>query len=85
MPKQPDKQKTTKNQPVKNIWTEERSVRLRLHPWRSKVHTTPTETLRLRNGSNVSKTNTFDANSIMEQMGQMMQQWGNYDSCPSTK
>ncbi|GFX27694.1 nucleic-acid-binding protein from transposon X-element [Trichonephila clavipes] len=45
---------------------------------RPESHTTPTKTKTYASAvaQNKKETNTFDANLIMEQMGQMMLQWG---------
>ncbi|GFS73359.1 hypothetical protein TNCV_4712301 [Trichonephila clavipes] len=63
--------KQQKKQPNKNIWTEKAKERVQKSAPRQQKPSYASVT-----AQNVSKTNTFDANSIMEQMGQMMQQWG---------
>ncbi|GFU47473.1 hypothetical protein TNCV_4823501 [Trichonephila clavipes] len=70
-PSNPVNRKQQKKQPNKNIWTEGQGARSEVHTTRQQKPSYASVT-----AQNVSKTNTFDANSIMEQMGQMMQQWG---------
>ncbi|GFT94705.1 nucleic-acid-binding protein from transposon X-element [Trichonephila clavipes] len=70
-PNNPINRKQQKKQPNKNIWTEKAKERAQKSTPRQQKPSYASVT-----AQNVSKTNTFDANSIMEQMGQMMQQWG---------
>ncbi|GFT43885.1 nucleic-acid-binding protein from transposon X-element [Trichonephila clavipes] len=70
-PSNPVNRKQQKIQPNKNIWTEKANERVQKSTTRQQKPSYVSVT-----AQNVSKTNTFDANSIMEQMGQMMQQWG---------
>ncbi|GFV63220.1 nucleic-acid-binding protein from transposon X-element [Trichonephila clavipes] len=71
-PSNPVNKKQQKKQPNKNIWTEKAKERTQKSTPRQQKPSYASVT-----AQNVSKNNTFDANSIMEQMGQMMQQWGN--------
>ncbi|GFX04534.1 hypothetical protein TNCV_900621 [Trichonephila clavipes] len=67
----PVNRKQQKKQPNKNIWTEKAKERVQKSTPRQQKPSNASVT-----AQNISKTNTFDANSIMEHMGQMMQQWG---------
>ncbi|GFV33949.1 nucleic-acid-binding protein from transposon X-element [Trichonephila clavipes] len=60
-----------KNQPNKNIWTEKAKERTQKSTPRQQKPSYASVT-----AQNTSTNNTFDANTIMQQMGQMMQQWG---------
>ncbi|GFV83518.1 nucleic-acid-binding protein from transposon X-element [Trichonephila clavipes] len=70
-PSNPVNRKQQKKQPNKNIWTEKAKERAQKSTPRQQKPSYASIT-----AQNISKTNTFDANSIMEHMGQMMQQWG---------
>ncbi|GFW83916.1 nucleic-acid-binding protein from transposon X-element [Trichonephila clavipes] len=70
-PSNPVNRKQQKKQPNKNIWTEKDKERAQKSTPRQQKPSYASVT-----AQNISKTNTFVANSIMEHMGQMMQQWG---------
>ncbi|GFS50373.1 probable RNA-directed DNA polymerase from transposon X-element [Trichonephila clavipes] len=67
-PSNPVNRKQQKKQPNKNIWTEKAKERAQKSTPRQQKPSYASVT-----AQNISKTNTFDANSIMEHMGQMMQ------------
>ncbi|GFW53061.1 hypothetical protein TNCV_131261 [Trichonephila clavipes] len=63
--------KQQKNQPNKNIWTVKAKKRTQKSTPRQQQPSYASTA-----AQNIPKHNTFDANSIMQQMGQMMAQWG---------
>ncbi|GFS70244.1 nucleic-acid-binding protein from transposon X-element [Trichonephila clavipes] len=70
-PSNPINRKQHKNQPNKNIWTEKSKERTQKSTSRQQKPSYASVT-----AQNTSTNNTFDANAIMQQMGQMMTQWG---------
>ncbi|GFW37301.1 nucleic-acid-binding protein from transposon X-element [Trichonephila clavipes] len=70
-PSNPINRKQHKNEPNKNIWTEKAKERTQKSTPRQHKPSYASVT-----AQNTSTNNTFDANAIMQQMGQMMQQWG---------
>ncbi|GFU91666.1 RNA-directed DNA polymerase from mobile element jockey [Trichonephila clavipes] len=70
-PSNPINRKQHKNQPNKNIWTEKAKVRTQKSTPRQRKPSYASVT-----AQNTSTNNTFDANTIMQQMGQMMQHSG---------
>ncbi|GFU60027.1 hypothetical protein TNCV_3238061 [Trichonephila clavipes] len=70
-PSNPINRKQHKNQPNENIWTEKAKERTQKSTPRQQKPSYASVT-----AQNTSTNNTFDANVIMQQMGQMMQQWG---------
>ncbi|GFV84662.1 nucleic-acid-binding protein from transposon X-element [Trichonephila clavipes] len=70
-PSNPINRKQQKKQPNKNIWTEKAKERTQKSTPRQQKPSYASVT-----AQNTSTNNTFDADTIMQQMGQMMQQWG---------
>ncbi|GFY28221.1 hypothetical protein TNCV_4395551 [Trichonephila clavipes] len=71
-PSNPINRKQHKNQPNKNMWTEKAKERTQKSTPRQQQPSYASVT-----AQNTTKNNTFEANAIMQQMGQMMTQWGN--------
>ncbi|GFT61027.1 RNA-directed DNA polymerase from mobile element jockey [Trichonephila clavipes] len=71
-PSNPVNRKQHKNKPNNNIWTEKAKARAQ----KATPHQQQPKTYASAVAQNKKETNTFDANAIMEQMGQMMLQWG---------
>ncbi|GFT51127.1 nucleic-acid-binding protein from transposon X-element [Trichonephila clavipes] len=70
-PSNPVNRKQQKNKPNNNIWTEKAKARAQKATPHQHAKTYASAV-----AQNKKETNTFDANAIMEQMGQMMLQWG---------
>ncbi|GFT33379.1 RNA-directed DNA polymerase from mobile element jockey [Trichonephila clavipes] len=71
-PSNPVNRKQHKNKPNNNIWTEKAKARAQ----KATPHQQQPKTYASAVAQNKKETNTFDANAIMEQTGQMMLQWG---------
>ncbi|GFT46815.1 nucleic-acid-binding protein from transposon X-element [Trichonephila clavipes] len=72
-PNNPVNRKQQKNKPNNNIWTGEKA---KARAQKATPHQQQPKTYASAVAQNKKDTNTFDANAIMEQMGQMMLQWG---------